>query len=97
MADSIGGDQAKTQMKPVLIRLGDVSRIGFETERDEDAGRVTVYLPGSPDAWSGKAVLVSADRVDRLDAHFGDAVATCEQLGRGSAALIKKSVASDNR
>jgi uncharacterized membrane protein len=94
MADSIGGDQAKTQMKPVLVRFGESIRIGFETERREDAGLVTVYLPGSPDAWAGRVVLVSADRVDPLNANFGEAVASCEQLGRGSADLIKKSTAA---
>ena len=91
MADSIGGDQAKAQMKPVLVRFDDAQRIGFETERQEDAGLVAVYLPGSPDPWAGKVALVSADRVEPLNVEFGEAVATSEQLGRGSAALIAKS------
>jgi hypothetical protein len=29
------------------------------------------------------ATLLEADRVEPLDVEFGDAVATCEQLGRG--------------
>ncbi len=91
MADSIGGDQAKAQMKPVLVHFDDALRIGFETERDEDAVLVAVYLPGSPDPWSGKVALISADRVEPLNANFREAVATCERLGRGSAALILKS------
>ena len=91
MADSIGGDQAKAQMKPVVVRFDDAVRIGFETERSADLGLVAVYLPGSPDPWAGKVVLVKSDRVESLPADFGDAVATCEQLGRGSAALLAQS------
>ncbi len=91
MADSIGGDQAKAQMKPVVVRFDDAVRIGFETERSADLGLVAVYLPGSPDPWAGKVVLVKPDRVESLPADFGATVATCEQLGRGSAALLAQS------
>jgi uncharacterized membrane protein len=35
MADSIGGDQAKAQMKPVMVRFDDSVRIGFETGLDQ--------------------------------------------------------------
>jgi uncharacterized membrane protein len=92
MADSIGGDETKPQMKPVLAKFDDSSRLGFEIERTED-GLVIVYLPGSPDPWSGNAVLLSADRVQKVDVEFGDAVATCERLGRGSAPLLAGKVA----
>ncbi|OUT56211.1 hypothetical protein SV7mr_51760 [Stieleria bergensis] len=88
MADSIGGDHAKAQMKPVVVRFDECLRLGFETERDDEAGVVAVYLPGSPDPWSGKVAVLKADRVEPLDVDFGDAVATCEQVGRGSTALI---------
>ena len=91
MADSIGGKQAKAKMKPVLVRFEDSMRIGFETERNESADLVAVYLPGSPDPWSGKVALMSTDRVDPLNTDFGQAVTICEQLGRGSSALIASS------
>jgi uncharacterized membrane protein len=87
MADSIGGDQAKVKMKPVLIRFEESMRIGFETERSRQSGLVAVYLPGSPDPWSGRVVLVDRARVDQLQATFGEVTATCEQLGRGSIAI----------
>ncbi|MDG1363969.1 MAG: DUF502 domain-containing protein, partial [Akkermansiaceae bacterium] len=88
MADTIGGDETKPQMKPVLVTFDEYYRIAFETERDEKKGLATVYLPGSPDPWSGKVVILNLDRVTRLDAEFGDAAATCEQVGRGSIATI---------
>ena len=88
MADSIGGDENRPQMKPVLVRFDDFMRIAFETERSENSKLVTIYLPGSPDPWAGKAIVVDSDRVQALTTEFGTAVATCEQLGRGTVKLI---------
>ena len=90
MADSIGGDQTQPVMKPVLVTFDECSRIAFETERENDL--VTIYLPGSPDPWAGKTVMVSQDLVQRLTADFGEAAATCEQLGRGSIAMARNNL-----
>ena len=87
MASSVGGHENRPRMKPVLVRLYGTLQIGLETERSDD-GLVTVYLPGSPDPWSGRVVILTADEVEATDMKFGDAVATFEQLGRGSAALL---------
>lgn len=87
MAGSIGGHEARPQMKPIVARFEDSLRIGFEIERT-DTGLVTVYLPGAPDPWLGTVVLVNADRVEQADIEFGEAVAIFEQVGRGSAALL---------
>ncbi len=91
MADSIGGEQARAVMKPVIARLDDCIRIGFETERNPDNGLVSIYFPGSPDPWAGHVALLKIEQVDALNVEFGEAVATCEQLGRGSTALVHKS------
>ena len=96
MSDSIGGEQSRPRMKPVVVRFDDYTRIAFETDRDEESGCVSVYLPGSPDPWAGTIVLVGRERVDVLTIEFGEAVALCEQLGRGSAGLhTTKSSASN--
>ena len=97
MADSIGGEQTKPQMKPVLVRFDDCMRVGFETDRNNESQVVSVYIPGSPDPWAGTVVLVSVDRVEVLDVDFGSAVAICEQLGRGSASLLEDSSQSRER
>ncbi|MEO1832309.1 MAG: hypothetical protein ABGZ08_07230, partial [Akkermansiaceae bacterium] len=81
-------NETKPQMKPVLVVFDECQRIAFETERDEEQNLATIYLPGSPDPWSGKVVILELDRVTRLDADFGHAAATCEQVGRGSIATI---------
>ena len=90
MADTIGGDETRPQMKPVLVVFDECQRIAFETERDEKQGLATVFLPGSPDPWSGKVVMLKLERVTRLDADFGHAAATCEQVGRGSIAMARQ-------
>ncbi len=91
MADSIGGEQNKPRMKPVLVQLDECTRVGFETGRDEQAGFVVVYLPGSPDPWIGSVSIFDIGRIQPLSVEFGEAVATCEQLGRGAARLLAKS------
>lgn len=96
MADSIGGDAIHAQMKPVLVHFENQTRVAFETERDQEGNRVTIYLPGSPDAWIGYVTMVSADLVEKLDIEFGAAVATCEQLGRGSLAIHTKTADEAN-
>ena len=53
-----------------------------------NAGWATVFLPGSPDPWSGSVVIVELSRVQRLEIPFTEAIATAEQLGRGSLRLI---------
>ncbi|MCA9005027.1 MAG: DUF502 domain-containing protein [Planctomycetaceae bacterium] len=84
---SIGGDHNKPEMLPVLVRLDDMTRIAFEAERTDDK-LVSVYLPGSPDPWSGWVVFMSPDRVERLDIPFSEALGICERMGRESLHLL---------
>lgn len=89
MADSLGSDENRPQMKPVAVQFESWWRIAFETERSDDGTLVTVFLPGSPDPWAGKVVVVAAERVAVIDASFGVTVATVEQLGRGATKLLQ--------
>ena len=59
MAGTIGGDESKPRLKPVLVEFNDATRIAFEVERI-DAGPVAIYLPGAPDPWSGSVVYMNA-------------------------------------
>jgi uncharacterized membrane protein len=70
-----------TAMKPVLVEINDISRIGFETERSEDDLKVVVFLPGSPDPGSGNPILIDSDHVKQLTVDFGTAVATVSSWG----------------
>lgn len=90
MAGTLGGSKTKPKMKPVVVRFDDCLRLGFETERNEQDELVAVYLPGSPDPWSGRVALVTLERIAPVPASFASAVTTCEQMGHGTQALMLK-------
>ncbi|QDV53099.1 DUF502 domain-containing protein [Gimesia fumaroli] len=80
---SIGGDHNKPEMIPVLVRFDDVTRIAFQAERTEGP-LISIYLPGSPDPWSGCVIFMAPDRVETLDIPFSEALGICERMGRES-------------
>jgi uncharacterized membrane protein len=86
MTESVGGELEST-LRPVLVRFDDLAQIGFEVERGP-GDLVTVYLPGSPDPWSGSVAHVAADRIDALSADFAAVVQSLRKIGRGSSALL---------
>ena len=86
VAGTLGtGQGVEPRLLPILVRLQDARRIGFEVERNAEL--VTVYLPGAPDPWSGETMMVDADRVTPLKSDFGQTVASFEKLGRDSLAI----------
>ncbi len=68
--------------------MDDQAQVGFEVER-LDNGLVAVYLPGSPDTWSGVVAYLTEDRVEVLNVDFATASKTLSTLGRGSHQLFK--------
>ena len=46
-------------MSVVVVRFDDLWQIGFEIERIE-GGKVALFLPGSPDPWSGSVCIAEA-------------------------------------
>jgi uncharacterized membrane protein len=85
MTDSLNSsEEAAKAFVPVIAKFDDNAQIGFEIERTEK-GNVVVYLPGSPNPWSGSVVYVDADRVELLDMTVPDAINNIRHLGRGSA------------
>ena len=89
MTASLGGSEA-TVLRPVLVRFDDLAQIAFEVERGP-GGLVTVYLPGSPDPWSGSVAHVTADRIDPIRGDFTAVVKSLRNVGRRSAELIGSS------
>lgn len=85
LSGNIGGTEFRNTMKPVTFVCIDYERIAMEVERSGQ--RVTLFLPGSPDPWSGTVVITTADKVRPIEANFGDAMATFEQLGRRTQAI----------
>lgn len=76
-------EKASEHFLPVLAEFDDNAQIGFEIERT-DTGRVAVYLPSSPNPWSGTVVYVDPERIVKLDMTPNEVVKTVQQLGRGS-------------
>lgn len=82
MTESLATGKDDATLPVVLVRFDDQSQLAFEVERSDV--QVVVFLPGSPDPWSGAVSLVSPDRVQRLDVDFKTAVKSIRLLGRGA-------------
>jgi len=87
MTDSLGGSD-ESVLRPVLVRFDDLAQIAFEVERGP-GNLVTVYLPGSPDPWSGSVAHVTSDRIDPMRGDFATVVKSLRNIGRGSTALFE--------
>jgi uncharacterized membrane protein len=81
------GEEGSESLKPVLAKLDDAAQIAFEIERLSD-GRVVVFLPGSPDAWSGSVMIMTEDRIEPLQASLVAAVQNLRARGRGTRELF---------
>ncbi|MBT3194782.1 MAG: DUF502 domain-containing protein [Verrucomicrobia bacterium] len=82
----ISSEEAAKAFIPVIVKFDDNAQMAFEIERSEE-GNVVIYLPGSPNPWSGSMVYFKEDRVERLDMSVPDAINNIRHLGRGSAKL----------
>ena len=85
LTESLGVETIERTLKTVMVHFDDQSQIAFEVERQD--GWVVVYLPGSPDPWSGAVSLVKPERVQDVDADFKTAVKRMRLAGRGAGAL----------
>lgn len=90
LTGSIGSSLEKEAFKPVLVILESKEKIGFEVERIEP-NRVVIFLPGSPDPWTGEVILVEADQVRPLSADMHETLKVFDHLGRGASKVIKLS------
>ena len=82
MAGNLGTDEHRPRLVPVLVECPEGRRLAFEADRAGES--VAVYLPGSPDTWSGHVVYVEAARVRAIDLDLPTAIMFCEGLGRES-------------
>ena len=70
-------------MSVVVMRFDDSWQIGFEIERIE-GGKVALFLPGTPDPWSGSVCIAEAERVTPLDLPVATVATMARRLGRGA-------------
>lgn len=87
LSGNIGGEICRNRLRPVLVQFDDYQRLAFEVE--ETTGETaTIYLPGSPDPWTGTVILIARERVKSLTIEFGVAVGTMETLGHDLQKLL---------
>jgi uncharacterized membrane protein len=75
-------------LHPVLARFDDQWKIGIEVERIA-GGKVVIYVPGSPDPWSGAVTILTDDRVTRLDSKLTATLGVFKNLGKGASAEVQ--------
>ena len=80
--------EATEGLCPAITRFDDSWQLVFEMERLSD-GKVVVFLPGSPDPWSGSICVVTGDRVSPLDMTVKSATDLMKRLGKGTADALK--------
>lgn len=82
LGDAASDDASAPIMRPVLVRFDDYEQIAFETERGNSHS--VLFLPGSPSAWSGSAVVAENTRIYQLDLPVHQATKLLRALGRGT-------------
>jgi len=87
MTGGLEEDGEDNHMIPVIAKLDDSAQIGFEVDRLE-SGLVVVYLPGAPNPWSGSVVLMTEDRIEKLNLKFIGVTKVMQRIGIGSAEAI---------
>lgn len=86
MAQGLDSSSIEATLSPVIVQFDDLAQVAFEVERDEE--RVVVFLPGSPDPWSGSTAIVTVDRVRRVRAPFPQVVRSVRLIGRGTVKIL---------
>ena len=78
-------------MQPVLARFDDRWQIAFEVERII-GGKVSVFVPGAPDPWSGSVCIMTDDRISRLDSDPLATLDVLKQLGKGASGHVQSCI-----
>lgn len=85
--------EEQATMKPVLLTLGSAQRIGLEVQQLSD-GRSMIYLPSSPNTWSGITQVLPADQVTYLEIPVTKVMELTEQFGYGVDELLEQAAGS---
>ncbi len=77
----------------VLVQSDDSSQIGFLVEQ-LDNGYVAVFIPGAPNPQSGDVLLVSNERLTRLDIPARAVIKSLKNYGKGANDLVASQTSS---
>lgn len=89
MSQNLHGAIGQQVLRPALLTLGEQQQLGYDIERLAD-GRAVVFVPGSPDVWSGSVLLVDASCVEPLAVDPVAMARALQGMGRGLAALLER-------
>lgn len=89
MSQKLHGAIGQQVLRPVLLSFDDQQQLGYDIERLAD-GRAVVFVPGSPDAWSGNVLLVDAARLAPLAIDPAAMARSLQGMGRGFAGLLDR-------
>lgn len=87
IAGNVGGSDASPSLTPVIVKSPQGFRLAFQSDVLPN-GITVVYLPGSPDTWSGHVVMLPTEDVQPFNVPFAEAVMMCERLGRNTASQL---------
>jgi uncharacterized membrane protein len=77
-------NNGKHELEPILVIFDDSAQLGFLVEENEK-GLSSVFMPGSPNPWSGNVIYVEMDRIKYLRITTNEAIKHLEQVGKNSA------------
>ena len=82
-------ENSSHELDPVLVHFDDNSQLGFLIEEFPD-GLSSIFLPGSPNPWSGNVIYVSFDRIQQLDISTRQAIQHLQRAGKEAAFINQK-------
>jgi uncharacterized membrane protein len=91
ISESLMGYETRHTYQVVLARIEEAWQIGFVTERLE-SGHYAVFVPRTPEAWSGSVYLMTEDRFRRVDISRAEAVKCLRRLGLGANQLFGRRI-----
>ncbi len=83
----VGVDEDDSQLEVVFVKLDDAQQLAFLTDRLFD-GRSVVFVPDSPNPFSGAVLFVTNDRVEPCSLSRKEALQIFRQMGTGAADAI---------
>jgi uncharacterized membrane protein len=87
ISKSMMGLEEAEGLRPVLAEFDDATQIAFEVEQTEE-GQVVVFIPGSPNSWSGDVFIMERSRVKTLKVPLAEAKRCVSHVGKGAGRLL---------
>jgi uncharacterized membrane protein len=81
-------------VRPALMTLGEGIECLVAVTEDHGDGRLTVFIPGSPNPASGNVQIVPKDKVRLLNVRITDIGTALQQWGVGAAKVLAKDAAA---